>query len=439
MKSEAESAPEDGAQHTEPRAEGHKPLPWWTRAWRWVATPERKRKTLPRGSARETDSEARPLVEREGTTPSPTKSSPERNAAQRHPSRDGDALSREAEAERSPEPEPGRRSGRGESSPAPAVPPREDGDGGKTAGARTVAFSEGQEREGGSPTGVQDPAVLLLDEALGEPGTAAERKLARQLVYHEVDGMLARALLADVKRILEGERRTSERDVFLTAARILMRWTPVTGPLHVHRGSLSAVAFIGPTGVGKTTMIARLAAIAAHKEKQRVGLLTTDTHRVAAVEQMKVFSRILDLPLAVVRTRSDMEEALSAFSQHDIVFVDTAGQSPNEHERLHELETLLSADATIRRHLVMSATTRSRDVQTILERFEPIGYDGLVLTKLDESLGYGLLVNAPHWSGRPLVYFGVGQNVPADVEVATKERIVDLVLDLSGRFRASDP
>lgn len=259
-------------------------------------------------------------------------------------------------------------------------------------------------------------------------------KLADRLAVEEVEPQVALALLREVCHILPRPHWNDEVEVFAEAARVLLQWCPVAGPVKLKKGQLTVVALIGPTGVGKSTMLAKLASIAAHKDKLLVGLITSDTHRIAAVEQIRAYARLLELPLAVARTREEMQEALTAYQNKDVVFVDTAGQSPNEAERLKELEELLGEDARIRRYLVMSATTKHSDIKDIVRRFEPIGYEALIINKLDESRTHGVLINAPYVSGRPLSYLGVGQNVPQDLELASRERVVDLILNLSGRF-----
>lgn len=308
--------------------------------------------------------------------------------------------------------------GTGEGSPsppgaAPEPPPKGD--------AAEVGAAGGTVREGPS-----EGAIHLPSEAL--------RRLAERLALEEIDAGIARALMQEILRELPPERWDQEVEVYSVAAWVLMRWAQVAGPLKIKRGAMTVVALVGPTGVGKSTTLAKLASIAALKEKNAVGLISTDTYRIAAAEQIKAFARLLGLPLAVVRTREEMQAALNEYAQRDVVFVDTAGQSPNDFERLRELEEMLRTGDTIRRHLVLSATTKHSDVQDILTRFDSLEYDGLVITKLDESRSHGILLNAPHWSGRPLTYLGVGQGIPRDVEVASKERVVDLMLNLSGRF-----
>lgn len=268
--------------------------------------------------------------------------------------------------------------------------------------------------------------------------TRALEALADRLAVEEVDPLIAHGILLEVTRLLPRNRWDDEVEVFAEAANILMQICPIAGGLKLKKGGQTVVALVGPTGVGKSTMIAKLASIAAHKEGLAVGLITTDTYRIAAVDQMRAYARLLELPIAVARSRDEMQEALTAYAAMDIVFVDTAGQSPNEVDRLKELEVLLAGQTPIRRYLVVSATTKHSDILDILKRFEPVGYDALIINKLDESRTHGVLLNAPQQCKKPLAYLGIGQNVPQDLEVATRERLADLILHLSGRFVISE-
>ncbi len=281
---------------------------------------------------------------------------------------------------------------------------------------------------------VDRPAVLVSQ--VGPQTTGALRRLAERLQQEEVDPHEARNLLREVRRILPETHWGTDFDVAAAASEVIVRWASVAGPLKVSAGTQTVVALVGPTGVGKSTTLAKLAALARYKDGRKVGLISTDTYRVAAVEQLSAYARLLELPLAVAEDRQQMEEALGAFGDRELVFIDTAGQGPHDEKRLREVQDLLRLEDRIHTHLVISATTKHSDTRDILKRFEPLRYDGLIVTKLDESRSHGILLNAPHWCGRPLTYLGLGQGVPQDIEVATAERVADLVLNLSQRFGA---
>jgi len=203
----------------------------------------------------------------------------------------------------------------------------------------------------------------------------------------------------------------------------------VSGPLmqNSHRGA-RIVAMVGPTGVGKTTTIAKLAAQHALMEDKRVGLLTVDTYRVAAVDQLRTFADIMRIPVKVASSPEEARSKLSALSGRDLVLVDTAGRSQNAEQRVRELGELMQALEPDEIHLVMSATTKADDLLTIVREFGKLGANRLTFTKIDETSTYGALLTATHAAKLPVSYLATGQKVPEDLEVATSERLTDLVL-----------
>jgi flagellar biosynthesis protein FlhF len=200
-------------------------------------------------------------------------------------------------------------------------------------------------------------------------------------------------------------------------------------------GSLGAVndgpriiALIGPTGVGKTTTIAKLAAQFALIQKKRVGLITMDTYRIAAVEQLKSYSQIIGIPIEVVHNQLDVSAALKRLGDCDLVLIDTAGRSQKNVMQVGELKTLVAA-ARCETHLVLAASTRERDLLDQVKRFSDAAVDHILFTKLDETSTYGTLFNVAAQTGLAISYLATGQKVPEDIEPATSERLVSRVLD----------
>lgn len=305
------------------------------------------------------------------------------------------------------------------------------------APSRPVSLGELDERS--SPPGLprahpSPPPAHRPAEGRPVEITDALAALTDRLALEEVEPEVAKKLLEAVIRQLSRKGLEDPVEVFMAAARILMAWCPIEGSLRVQPGVQTVVALVGPTGVGKTTMLARLASIAAHRDKLRVGLMTADTWRIGAVDQLRAYAQLLQLPCEVVKNREGLAATLERFSGFDLVFMDTAGQSPNDLERLQELSDLVGSDQRIHRFLVMSATTKHSDARDVIEQFRPVGYEALILNKLDESRTHGILLNAPLLAGCPLAFLGVGQQVPRDLEVATPERVADLILNLSQRF-----
>jgi flagellar biosynthesis protein FlhF len=151
--------------------------------------------------------------------------------------------------------------------------------------------------------------------------------------------------------------------------------------------------FVGPTGVGKTTTIAKLAARFALNDQKRVRLLTLDTYRIAAAEQLKIYGEIIGVPVRVISSPDELAVALSQCQSNDCVLVDTTGHSHKKVCEYMQLAEYLADQKSIRKHLVLSATTHAKDLQETIDSFDLFSPDGLVFTKLDEASSYGLIVN----------------------------------------------
>ena len=188
-------------------------------------------------------------------------------------------------------------------------------------------------------------------------------------------------------------------------------------------------SFIGPTGVGKTTTLAKLAAHFSLELKKKVTLVTVDTYRIGAIDQLSTYSRVLGLPLEIASGREELGEILQRNRQQDLVLIDTAGRNPYQLEQLEELKDILSVDRRMENHLVLSATTKDYDLAQIGERFSLLPIRSYIFTKIDETEEFTSLFNQLLRFRRPLSYLTNGQRVPEDIELATKGRVAYLVLN----------
>lgn len=189
------------------------------------------------------------------------------------------------------------------------------------------------------------------------------------------------------------------------------------------------IALVGPTGVGKTTTVAKLAATYKLRHGKKVGLITSDTYRIAAVEQLKTYAGIIGLPLKVANTPQEMAEAVESLGSCDIVVVDTAGRSQNDQRRLDELAEFAAAAGPDETHLVLSTTVGDNVLRKTAERFRALGPDRCILTKLDEAVTTGPIAGLCDRIGLPLSFVTVGQEVPDDLEPARADRLARCVLD----------
>jgi len=181
----------------------------------------------------------------------------------------------------------------------------------------------------------------------------------------------------------------------------------------------TVVALVGPTGVGKTTTIAKLAANFALFEGKSVGLITIDTYRIAAVEQLKTYSEIINLPIEVVYTAADFKRALQNLSNKQLILIDTAGRSQKNKQQIRELKHFFNGRPLNETHLVLSANTKLEDLLETADSFKELNVNRLIFTKLDETNSLSNVVEVAERLQIPLSYVTTGQSVPEDIEVAT--------------------
>ena len=184
------------------------------------------------------------------------------------------------------------------------------------------------------------------------------------------------------------------------------------------------VILVGPTGVGKTTTIAKLAAIygigSSRRKPKVVRMLTIDNYRIGARNQIETYGEIMSIPVSCVETTLELRKKLALYQDVDLILIDTIGKSPKDYTKLAEMQELLDAcgeQAEI--YLALSATTKTSDIREIVTQFEPFKYKAVVLTKLDETMRVGSVISVLSEKQKPLIYFTTGQNVPQDMERAS--------------------
>ncbi len=261
----------------------------------------------------------------------------------------------------------------------------------------------------------------------GLPGDLLEDY--QSLVGQGVDGQRAHQVLRSVVETL-GTAGLRNRDAVEEILRERMEEAlAVSNPSISRQYGQKIMMLVGPTGVGKTTTIAKLAGQARQlDEHQRIVLITLDTYRVAAVEQLRVFAKILKIPLEVAVSQQDFLACLERHQQADLILIDTAGRSPKDRAGHEELVAMTRGSSKIETHLVLAAQMAESVQMDTIRRYQTLPIHKIIMTKLDETVRYGTMYNVLSQTGLPVSYLSAGQRVPEDLDVATRHGLVDLVL-----------
>lgn len=289
------------------------------------------------------------------------------------------------------------------------------------------------------------PPVQTLQEALNtdiiqeEPAPAPKAKsneefkfvriLYGTLIKNEVNEKYVNQLLEEIEKFL---RPGNSLDTILSNVyqKLILRFgQPKT--ISLAGSKPKVVFFIGPTGVGKTTTIAKIASKYKVEQDKKVAFITADTYRIAATEQLRIYANILDAPMSIVYSNDELNSAVERLIDYDIIFVDTAGFSHKNDSQRQDMKNLIQGLDPIYEsevYLVLSATTKYNDLQDIVNLYKEISEYKLIFTKLDETTTYGNLLNIRLYSNADLSYVTIGQNVPDDIEIFDTQKIVKQLL-----------
>lgn len=276
---------------------------------------------------------------------------------------------------------------------------------------------------------IQEKPVKEIEDKLSDDKNLECLKLIyNQMIDNEVDEVYANQIITEIEQTL---KKDSPINQILSAIyqKIVLKLGP-SKSLDLEEGNTRFVFFIGPTGVGKTTTIAKIASSLVMEKKKKVAFVTSDTYRIAAVEQLRTYANILDVPMFVIYDADEMRNLREELREYDVVLVDTAGRSHKNREQRDDIERLILSIPEDEReiYLVLSVTTKYRDLLKITETYSQISDYRLVFTKLDETASLGNILNIRMATGAYLSYATFGQNVPDDISRTNAQLIAKQLL-----------
>ena len=259
--------------------------------------------------------------------------------------------------------------------------------------------------------------------------------LQKQLLSQDVDEALVTQLLEQLRPAVADRGALQEGALQARLTELIAGRIGVVDRSGVQGGRPSVIVLIGPTGVGKTTTIAKMAANYKLREKKKVGLLTIDTYRIAAVDQLRTYAEILGVPIEAVLTPGELHGAIGKMSEMDVVLIDTAGRSQNDEMRLKDLRRFIAAIQCDEVHLVISAAANPKVAASALKRFGPLGTNRIIMTKLDEATTFGVILNIAAATDAAVSCVTTGQEVPDDIHPADANLLAECIV--KGRWDAT--
>ncbi|MDR1060889.1 MAG: flagellar biosynthesis protein FlhF [Clostridiales bacterium] len=266
---------------------------------------------------------------------------------------------------------------------------------------------------------------LVLEDGSSErlqPLTKVLQLFYGNLVKNDVDPEYSMSIIEKVGDSLAGGESGSDAATVLYNEVYAALGQPETIAMR-DDGRPTVAIFVGPTGVGKTTTLAKIAADYALNRSLKVGMITADTYRIAAVQQLKTYAEILGIPLSVIYTPAEVKKTIEGFADRDLILIDTAGRSHRNRAQFDELRELLALSGADEVFLVLSSTSSMRNSREVIESYGFLDAFKLIFTKADETPAFGMLLNARMMTGKCLSYVTVGQSVPDDIEVASVDKI----------------
>ncbi|MBS7344536.1 MAG: flagellar biosynthesis protein FlhF [Caryophanon sp.] len=253
--------------------------------------------------------------------------------------------------------------------------------------------------------------------------TAFLTMLKKQELDEELITVIGDELFEQIEKKTLPKTRIALEQATTKILRAKLQHLPIGG----FNESKKFIHLLGPTGVGKTTTIAKIAARTALEKKKKVAFMTTDTYRIAAIEQLKTYAGLLQAPVEVVYSLTDYEQAMDNLKRQDVVFVDTAGRNYKEQRHVEEITKLLNFNDEMETYIVLSSTAKEQDLCDVIDQFMNVPFEKFLFTKLDETNSIGTMINLMVKYNKGLSYYTSGQEVPEDIEEASLDRLIALL------------
>ena len=311
-----------------------------------------------------------------------------------------------------------------------------------------IAVDDNTEKEEKKPTAIEEKLDNLQSILESRMANSEEKELDNvkteknanftfiQLIYNqllenEVDEKYINQIISEIESSLKKE---SNLDTILASVYqkiVLKLGSPVE--ISLENKKTKVAFFVGPTGVGKTTTIAKIASMFKLDKEAKVAMITSDTYRIAAVEQLRTYANILDVPLQVVYTLEELNDAIDKFKEYDLILIDTAGRSHKNKEQCMEMlhfvnDCVIPENCTKEVFIVLSASTKYKDLENIVDVYGEIGNYNLIFTKLDETSAFGNILNIKLKTGVNLSYVTSGQVVPDDISLIDAQKMAKSLL-----------
>lgn len=302
----------------------------------------------------------------------------------------------------------------------------------------TAGFRETDGRSGRTPSAIEerlDNLTEIIEKQMNTaepvmPETVQRSQMVQLVLDQLVNNEVTEANANEILREIDYQNKQQLEDLLASVYQKIVLKLGQMKTIEVEKEGPKIIFFIGPTGVGKTTTIAKLASKYKLEKKCKLAIITADTYRIAAVEQIRTYANILSVPIEVVYTSDEIKAAIDKYQEYDLIFIDTAGRSHNNNEQREDVKKMIESIRGYHQeiYLVLSATTKYRDLVKITQAYSDITNYRIIFTKIDETSALGNVLNIRMMTNAPLSYTTFGQNVPDDIVVTDAQFIAKQLL-----------